>query len=194
MPKPIFGINGSGMHTNMSLVKGGKNAFYDKNASDGLSDITYNFIAGLLKHVKAMTAVTNPLVNSYKRLVPGYEAPVYIAWSGCNRSPLVRIPASRGEGTRVELRCPDPSANPYLVMAVCLAAGLDGIKRNLQPPEAVNQNIYDMDGEQLVKRHRKPARNAGGSHLGDGKKRACKRRPGRAYFHQLYRSKEKRMG
>ena len=144
MPKPIFGINGSGMHINMSLFKGDANVFYDKDSEDGLSEIAHNFIAGLLDHVKGMAAITNPLVNSYKRLVPGYEAPVYIAWSGSNRSPLVRVPASRGSGTRIELRCPDPSANPYLVMAVCLRAGLDGIKRKLMPPKPVDANIYTM--------------------------------------------------
>lgn len=147
MPKPIFGINGSGMHTNMSLVKDGKNAFYDESDVNGLSPIAYNFIAGILKHVKAMAAVTNPIVNSYKRLVPGYEAPVYIAWSACNRSPLVRVPATRGEGTRIELRNPDPSANPYLVLAVCLAAGLDGIKNNLTVPNGVDENIFHMSKE-----------------------------------------------
>ena len=144
MPKPVFGINGSGMHTNMSLTKDGKNAFYDENAELGLSDTALHFIAGVLKHVKGITAIANPLVNSYKRLVPGYEAPVYIAWSAKNRSPLIRIPASRGNGTRVELRNPDPTANPYLVLALCLAAGLDGIKNKIEVPESVDCNIYEM--------------------------------------------------
>jgi glutamine synthetase len=144
MPKPIFGINGSGMHTNMSLTKDGKNAFYDPSDANGLSEIAYQFIAGILSHIQGMAAVTNPLVNSYKRLVPGYEAPVYVAWSGRNRSPLMRIPASRGEGTRVELRCPDPSANPYLVLALALAAGLDGIKNKMTPPPSVDKNIFAM--------------------------------------------------
>ena len=148
MPKPRYGINGSGMHINMSLSKDGKNAFYDPEDKLGLSRTAYQFIAGLLEHVKGITAIANPLINSYKRLVPGYEAPVYIAWSATNRSPLIRIPASHGEGTRAELRSPDPTANPYLVLAVCLAAGLDGIKRNLQIPEAVNRNIYDMTDEE----------------------------------------------
>lgn len=144
MPKPVFGIAGSGMHTNMSLFKNGKNAFYDETKEDGLSDIALNFIAGILNHVKAITAVANPLVNSYKRLVPGYEAPVYISWSASNRSALVRVPASRGLGTRVELRSPDPSCNPYLEMAMCLAAGLDGIKKGMLPPKANQKNIYEM--------------------------------------------------
>ena len=145
MPKPIFGINGSGMHTNMSLsTKDGKNAFYDQTDELGLSKIAYNYIAGLVKHAKGIAAITNPLVNSYKRLVPGYEAPVYIAWSCKNRSPLIRIPASRGGGTRVELRNPDPAANPYLVLAVALAAGLDGIKKGLTPPAPTDSNIYQM--------------------------------------------------
>lgn len=145
MPKPIFGINGSGMHTNMSLFRDGKNVFFDENGKKGLSEEAYNFIAGLLKHVRGMCAVTNPLVNSYKRLVPGYEAPCYLAWSASNRSALIRIPAARGQSTRVELRCPDPSCNPYLALAVCLAAGLDGIKNKLQPPAEVTENIFKMD-------------------------------------------------
>ena len=144
MPKPIFGINGSGMHTNMSLFKDGKNAFFDENDPLQLSKAAYSFIAGIMEHVKGMAAVTNPLVNSYKRLVPGYEAPVHIAWSAQNRSPLIRIPTSRGAGTRIELRCPDPSANPYLTLALCLAAGLDGLKRNLTPVAPVNSNVYDL--------------------------------------------------
>ncbi|VYT66662.1 type I glutamate--ammonia ligase [Clostridium tertium] len=148
MPKPFFGINGSGMHINMSLNKDGKNAFVDDNDKLGLSSTAYSFIAGLVKHVKGISAITNPLVNSYKRLVPGYEAPVYIAWSAKNRSPLIRVPATRGNGTRVELRCPDPSANPYLVLACLLAAGLDGIKNNLQPPASVEKNIFKMTLEE----------------------------------------------
>lgn len=151
MPKPIFGICGSGMHTNMSLFKGTENAFYDETDERGLSAEAYAFIAGLMKHVKGITAVANPLVNSYKRLVPGYEAPVYIAWSTSNRSSLVRIPASRGKGTRVELRSPDPACNPYLEMALCLAAGLDGIKHNLKVPAPVDGNIYDMTIDELQK-------------------------------------------
>lgn len=148
MPKPFFGINGSGMHINMSLNKDGKNAFVDENDRLGLSKTAYSFIAGLIKNIKGISAITNPLVNSYKRLVPGYEAPVYIAWSAKNRSPLIRVPATRGNGTRVELRCPDPSANPYLVLACLLAAGLDGIKNNLVPPESVEKNIFKMTLEE----------------------------------------------
>ena len=144
MPKPIFGINGSGMHVNMSLFKDGKNAFYDESDKNGLSKIAYQFIAGLLKNIKGLAAVTNPLVNSYKRLVPGYEAPVYLAWSCSNRTALIRVPASRGAGTRVELRCPDPSSNPYLVLAVLLQAGLDGIKNNLEVPKEIVANIFKM--------------------------------------------------
>ena len=145
MPKPKYGINGSGMHVNMSLAtKDGKNIFADENDELGLSEDAYHFIAGIIAHAKGMTAITNPLVNSYKRLVPGYEAPVYIAWSAKNRSPLIRIPASRGNGTRVELRNPDPSANPYLVLALCLAAGLDGIKRKLEAPKSIDCNIFAM--------------------------------------------------
>lgn len=148
MPKPKYGINGSGMHVNMSLAKDGKNIFADENDPLGLSEDAYHFIAGLMKHAKGMAVLTNPLVNSYKRLVPGYEAPVYIAWSATNRSPLIRIPASRGQGTRVELRNPDPSANPYLVLATCLAAGLDGIKNKLEVPASVDCNIFEMTDEE----------------------------------------------
>ena len=145
MPKPIYGTAGNGMHINMSLFKDGKNAFFDPDGPRGLSKEAYNFIAGLLTHVKAMTAITNPLVNSYKRLVPGYEAPCYLAWSASNRSALIRIPAARGNSTRVELRNPDPSCNPYLALAVCLAAGLDGIEKGLTPPGEITENIFDMD-------------------------------------------------
>ena len=144
MPKPIFGVNGSGMHTNMSLFRDGKNAFYDPSDPKGLSNAAYSFIAGLLAHVKGMAAITNPLVNSYKRLVPGYEAPCYLAWSASNRSALIRIPAARGQSTRVELRCPDPACNPYLELAVCLAAGLDGIEKGLTPPPEITDNIFAM--------------------------------------------------
>lgn len=146
MPKPIFGINGSGMHTNMSLFDSqGRNIFYDESDPRKLSKACYAFIAGLLAHVKGMSAVTNPLVNSYKRLVPGYEAPCYLAWSASNRSALIRIPAARGQATRVELRCPDPACNPYLALAVCLAAGLDGMEKGMVPPEEITENIFAMD-------------------------------------------------
>lgn len=144
MPKPKYGMSGSGMHINMSLEKDGKNVFYDEKDEMQLSQEAYWFIGGIMKHMKGMTAITNPLVNSYKRLVPGYEAPIYIAWSATNRSPLIRIPASREEGTRVEFRSPDPSANPYLALAVCLAAGLEGIRNKIMPPKAVDKNVYEM--------------------------------------------------
>ncbi len=145
MPKPIAGISGSGMHINQSLSKDGINIFYNREDVNGLSEIAYNYIGGIIKHIKAMTAITNPLVNSYKRLVPGYEAPVYIAWSNKNRSPLIRIPATRGAGTRIEVRNPDPACNPYLALAIMLSAGLDGIKNGLRPPESVEENIFKMD-------------------------------------------------
>ena len=144
MPKPLYGVNGSGMHCNLSLFKKGQNTFYDPNGSLEISDTARSFVAGILKHAQSFTAITNPTVNSYKRLVPGYEAPCYVAWSARNRSALIRIPASRGMSTRVEVRSVDPSANPYLAMAVLLAAGLDGIKNKLTPPETINQNIYVM--------------------------------------------------
>ncbi|WAA13510.1 type I glutamate--ammonia ligase [Fervidibacillus halotolerans] len=150
MPKPLFGINGSGMHSNISLFKGKENAFYDPNGRLQLSETAYQFLAGILKHAPNFTAVTNPTVNSYKRLVPGYEAPVYVAWSAKNRSPLVRIPSSRGLSTRLELRSVDPSANPYLAMAVILKAGLDGIKNKMTPPEPVDRNIYVMTKEERL--------------------------------------------
>ena len=148
IPKPIFGINGSGMHTNMSLFKDGKNAFFDPAGELQLSDTAYSFIAGVLKHVAGITAVTNPLVNSYKRLVPGYEAPCYIAWSASNRTDIIRIPASRGAGTRVELRSPDPTTNPYLCLACCLAAGMDVIKNNLPAPDSVDVNLFKSTQEE----------------------------------------------
>ena len=144
MPKPRYGVNGSGMHINMSLSREGKNVFADETDPQGLSREAYWFIGGIMEHVKGMTALTNPLVNSYKRLVSGFEAPLHIAWSTTNRSPLIRIPAPRGEGTRVELRSPDPSANPYLALAVCLAAGLKGIEEQTAPPPSVGQNIFAM--------------------------------------------------
>ena len=148
MPKPLYGVNGSGMHCNLSLFKNGENVFFDQNGDLQLSDDARHFIAGILKHAPAFTAIANPTVNSYKRLVPGYEAPCYVAWSAQNRSPLVRIPASRGISTRVEVRSVDPAANPYLVMATLLAAGLDGIKNKLTPPAAVDRNIYVMTKEE----------------------------------------------
>lgn len=144
MPKPLYGVNGSGMHCNMSLYREGKNAFFDANDPRGLSTTAYHFIAGLLSHINAITAVTNPLVNSYKRLVPGYEAPCYVAWSAGNRSALIRVPTPRGDGTRLELRSPDPACNPYLALAVCLAAGLDGIERGMTPPAEVPGDIFSM--------------------------------------------------
>ena len=152
MPKPKYGVNGSGMHVNMSLTKDGRNIFTDDADKRGLSQEAYYFIGGIMKHMRAMTAITNPLVNSYKRLVPGYEAPAYITWSATNRSPLIRIPASHGTGTRLELRCPDPSANPYLALAVCLRAGLDGIKNRILPPESVNRDVYSMSVQERCER------------------------------------------
>lgn len=149
MPKPLYGVPGSGMHTHLSLFRGDENLFYDPQSPDGLSRIAKGFIAGLLEHAPAITAITNPLVNSYKRLVPGYEAPVYIAWAEKNRSPLVRVPPQRGKGTRAELRSPDPSCNPYLAFAVILKAGIDGIERNLDPGHPCNNvNLYDLSCEE----------------------------------------------
>jgi len=150
MPKPVFGVAGSGMHINTSLFKNGTNAFYDPGAEFELSQEAMFFIGGILKHAKGIAAITNPLVNSYKRLVSGYEAPVYISWSMKNRSPLIRIPAQRGIATRLELRSPDPSCNPYLALAVVLRAGLDGIKNSISPQPPTNKNIYEMSDQERL--------------------------------------------
>ncbi|MGN0031065.1 MAG: type I glutamate--ammonia ligase [Candidatus Gastranaerophilaceae bacterium] len=151
MPKPIFGINGSGMHCNVSLFKDDKNAFFDEKAEYQLSDTAKYAIGGMLKHVKSITAITNPVVNSYKRLVPGYEAPVYLAWSLANRSALLRVPAKRGISTRVELRSPDPACNPYLAFAAILEACLDGIRNKIDPPAPVESNIYKLTSKERKK-------------------------------------------
>lgn len=145
MPKPVYGVNGSGMHTHQSLFSGGKNAFADPDGPWGLSAIAGQYLAGLMRHARSFTAITNPLVNSYKRLVPGYEAPVYIAWSERNRSPFIRVPSKRGDSTRLELRSPDPSCNPYLALTVMLRAGLDGLEHKLPTPEPVNRNLYRLN-------------------------------------------------
>lgn len=152
MPKPIYGENGSGMHVHQSLFQDGKNAFYDPEGELELSEIAYYYIGGLLKHAPALTAITNPTINSYKRLVPGYEAPVYISWSARNRSALIRVPSARGNATRLELRNPDPSANPYLAMAVMLKAGLDGIKNKIEPGDQTSDNIFTMSEEERLAR------------------------------------------
>ena len=144
MPKPVYGINGSGMHTHMSLFSNNSNTFYDAKAPMQLSATCLHYIGGTLRHAKGFCAITNPLVNSYKRLVPGYEAPTNIAWSEKNRSPLVRVPAARGISTRIELRMPDPSCNPYLALAVMLRSGLDGIEKRVDPGPPVNKNIFEM--------------------------------------------------
>ena len=151
MPKPKAGINGSGMHINMSLAdQSGHNVFIDETDGLGLSRIAYQFMAGILAHMKEITMLTNPLVNSYKRLVPGYDAPVYVTWSAAaNRSALIRIPCTRGSNTRIELRCPDSAVNPYLALASCLAAGLDGIKQEMEPPKSVDVNLFAMTEEQM---------------------------------------------
>jgi len=151
MPKPLYGVNGSGMHTHLSLFSGDTNTFYDPNDALGLSETARYFTAGVLKHARSLVAITNPTVNSYKRLVPGYEAPVYVAWSPKNRSPLIRIPASRGLSTRIEVRHPDPSTNPYLGLTVLLKAGLDGIKNKYELVDPVDSNIYVMEEEEREK-------------------------------------------
>ena len=153
MPKPLSGINGSGMHLNMSLFDDNGNVFYDEKGEMQLSPVAYHFLGGLLKHARAYTALCNPIVNSYKRLVPGYEAPVYVAWSGSNRSPLIRIPSARGNSTRIELRSVDPAANPYLAIAAVLEAGLDGLKNEIQPVESVDRNIYSMNESERKQNH-----------------------------------------
>lgn len=155
MPKPFFGINGSGMHTHQSLWKNGKNAFYDRGDKYGLSKVAYQFLAGQLKHVREISGVFAPNVNSYKRLTPGYEAPVYACWARINRSALIRVPqVSKGyedKATRLEIRCPDPSSNPYLTFAVLLKAGLEGIKKEMKAPNPVEENLYHFDDEKLAK-------------------------------------------
>ena len=151
MPKPIFGINGSGMHCNMSLSKNSKNAFLDESRPYQLSQDALWAIGGVLKNVKGITAINNPTINSYKRLVPGYEAPVYLAWSAANRSALVRVPAKRGQSTRIELRSPDPSCNPYLAFAAILTAALDGIKNQIDPPAPADTNIYHLTDKERKK-------------------------------------------
>ena len=154
MPKPREGVSGSGMHINMSLADAdGNNVFADQTDPMGLSQTARQFMAGILGHMKGMAILTNPLVNSYKRLIPGYDAPVTVSWSEkSNRSSLIRIPSVRGKGTRIELRCPDSAANPYLVLAACLAAGLDGIKNKMEVPESLEGNVFYMDEERLTEK------------------------------------------
>ncbi|OQD59521.1 L-glutamine synthetase [Methanobrevibacter arboriphilus JCM 13429 = DSM 1125] len=152
MPKPFFGVNGSGMHCHQSLFKNGENLFSDENSENGLSQEALYFMGGLLKHSAALSAVVAPTVNSYKRLVPGYEAPVYVAYGLKNRSALIRIPAARGKGTRIEYRCPDPSCNPYLAFAAMLEAGLDGINNKIDPGDPTEINIYKLNDEELEER------------------------------------------
>ncbi len=155
MPKPFFGINGSGMHTHQSLWRDGKNAFYDMNDKYGLSKIAYQFLAGQLKYIREISGVFAPTVNSYKRLTPGYEAPVYVCWARINRSALIRVPqVSKGyedKATRIEIRCPDTSANPYLAFAVLLKAGLEGIRKGLKAPRPVEENLFEFDDAKLAK-------------------------------------------
>lgn len=150
MPKPLFGVNGSGMHCHQSLFKGNENSFYEEKDKLGLSDTARHYMSGILKHARSFAAITNPTVNSYKRLVPGYEAPCYVAWSASNRSPMIRVPASRGLSTRIEVRNPDPAANPYLALAVMLRAGLDGIENKLGLPSPTDRNIYVMSDEERI--------------------------------------------
>jgi glutamine synthetase len=140
------------MHVNLSLSRGEENAFYDPEGEMEISDTTKQFIAGVLKHIKAISCISNPLVNSYKRLSPGYEAPVYITWSGANRSSLIRIPSARGKSTRVELRSPDPSCNPYLTFAAILAAGLDGIKNKIDPGKMMDYNVFDLTKRERIEK------------------------------------------
>jgi glutamine synthetase len=153
MPKPKCGEAGSGMHIHQSVFRNGENCFYDETQPDGLSSSIESYIAGIMAHASAMTAITNPLVNSYKRLVPGHEAPVYVAWSKRNRSPLIRIPSRRGIGTRMELRSPDSACNPYLALAVSMSAGLDGMRQGLIPPAPISDNIYELNEEQRINRN-----------------------------------------
>ena len=155
MPKPVFGINGSGMHVHQSLFKDGRNAFFDANDSYHLSKLARSYVAGLLRHAPEITAVCNQWVNSYKRLVPGYEAPVYLSWARRNRSDLIRVPEykpGKENATRIELRSPDPACNPYLVFSVMLAAGLKGIEKGYEPPTPVEENVYEMTDKERVEK------------------------------------------
>lgn len=152
MPKPLRDAAGNGMHINLSLFQDGCNVFYDKDDPEGLSPLARRFIAGLLEHARGFCALANPLVNSYKRMTGGYEAPCCLTWSSANRSALIRIPVPRGQGTRVELRSPDPACNPYLTLAACVAAGLDGVRRELTPPPEIAGNLYRMPPEELAAR------------------------------------------
>lgn len=152
MPKPVYGINGSGMHTHLSLFKGDENIFYDKNGKYELSKEALYFIGGILKHAKGICFIANPLINSYKRIVPGYEAPVYISWALRNRSALIRVPSANGKYRRIEFRSPDPSCNPYLAFSVILAAGIDGIRNNIDPGEPTNIDIYNLSDDERKKR------------------------------------------
>lgn len=144
MAKPITGINGNGMHINTSLFRDEKNAFFDPDAPRQLSETAMHFIGGLLRHTQGITRVANPTINSYKRLVPGYECPVYVTWSTTNRSALIRVPAPRGRSTRIEMRSPDPTCNPYLAFAVMLAAGMDGLKNKTVPPPSIDRNVFKL--------------------------------------------------
>lgn len=156
MAKPVEGQAGNGMHTNMSLFKDGKNVFYDKDGEFHLSDTALYFLNGILEHARAITAIGNPTVNSYKRLIPGFEAPVYISWASKNRSPLVRIPDAEEINTRLEMRSADPTANPYLLLAACLSAGLNGIKEAKKPMAPITSNVFEMSEEERAKRGIKP--------------------------------------
>lgn len=156
MPKPIFGSAGSGMHINLSLDRGGKNLLFDPQDPQGLSQEARYFMGGILKHAIYLTAITNPTINSYKRLQSGYEAPLFATWSEKNRSPLIRIPATRGEHTRIELRSPDPSCNPYLALAVIIKAGLDGLKNKIEPPDPVDTNAFELSIEEIKRLGIKP--------------------------------------
>ena len=156
MPKPMSGVNGSGMHVHQSLFKGGQNAFYDPNADDRLSQVARQFVAGLMRNAPQITAVTNQWVNSYKRLIPGYEAPVYISWARINRGDLIRVPSyreGRDEAVRIEYRAPDPACNPYLAFSVMLAAGLEGIEKGYVAPDAVEENVYKMTDDERSRRN-----------------------------------------
>jgi glutamine synthetase len=194
MPKPIFGINGSGMHVHQSLFdKKGNTMFYDANDEYKISATAKSFIAGQLEHVKSMSAILAPTVNSYKRLVPGYEAPVYICWASKNRSALIRVPRisqGREKAARCELRCPDPSCNPYLAFAVMLKAGLDGVKRKLKPPEPVNEDVYEFDDKKLEEKYIKTLPGSLGEAIEEMKKsKLVKEALGEHAYNQFIRNK-----
>ncbi len=191
MPKPVFGINGSGLHMHQSLYRGRRNAFFKEDAPMGLSGVAHHYVGGLMEHARALSLVTNPLINSYKRLVPGYEAPVHITWSARNRSPLIRVPAAAGDDSRVELRSPDPACNPYLALAAMLKAGLDGVIAKTVPPPPVNRNVYALSEAETRSLGIQPLPRTLQEAMGEMRRSALMREAlGETIFHQYLQAKQ----